>query len=407
MTGTYGSWIRKGVAILLTIGLSLLFACGIAEESSRSFLYTFIPGTALEGEGTTFVNELLNAVQIRLTNQQGETEDLYRIDLISEGNEAFYLTAQDGEDGAFSIMCSLLGKNMLVLRLDQMTSFFRTLVQILGDLKLLRGESLQQVDALAERAGGLLTSFIEKAKSGGPDTGLNLDPYLELAKDWVSDAEETTLSPDNPECPGAVRKILYHLTEEDLNALVDLALGKLESIPVLAEELRSGRLMIGQQVITDRFIRELFRSMKGDTTLIMYENQQKKILKLTLNTPDIADLMNEPALADLLTDPEFARIRGLEILIRREETGPDTSVSITDIQVLGLDKSLMTVRLDKGPGAHLERLEAKKTHHVGEMDSEALWDTLKTMWVSIAAKGADLVLDLPRCVFDLLVDKVF
>ena len=395
----------KRILTLLLILALLLPAAGIAESIPVAYLYTFQPGTALEGEGSAVLTELLDAVQIRMTRQNFETENLYQIELISEGKVAFTLIARDSDEGEYSLACSLLGKNVLKLRKDQIVDFFRTLVQVLADLNVLKGESLEKVDGLAVRAGNLLARLEGSRESDLSLDGLDLTPYMTILTKYATVTEERLLDRENAECPGAALAHHYQLAEEDLYALVDSALNKLGSIPVINTELKSGRLRIGRQVITDSFIRTLFRAMHGETTLDLYEDDQGQMLMMVLNFPELTVLMNEPELEGLITDPEFARINGLKITIDREKGDGVNLTSDTRIDLLGLDKTLLGIRLERMQGQPLQMIESQSVHEVGDMGSEELWTLLKSMWTTILIHAADFVLDLPRCVFDMLVGK--
>ena len=400
---------KKIAALLMAVCLifTMIPAAG-AETKSVDYLYTFIPGTALEGEGSTFIIDLMNALQIRLTRQHGDEEDLYRVILISEGKDAFTLMAQDTKDGEYSLACSLLGKHLLKLRKDQLTDFLRTLVQILADLNILKGESLEKVDDIAVRLGNLLNK-LEGSRDEEREiaVGIDLAPYMEFLDKYATDREETPMDPDNEEYPGAVVRRHYQLSEEDLNDFVGMGLAKVNSISVLRERLQDGSLRIGKQVITDSFIRTLFQAMHGESTLDAYLDADGQLVGLVLNTPELDEIMDEPELEGLITDEDFLRIRGLKFTIHRENGEGLHRVSTMRVDVLGLDEMLVAIKMERTPGEKLTPPKGKEIHEVGELNSAELWDLLKSMWMTILAKAADLVLDLPRCVFDRVVDKLF
>ncbi|MBO7663918.1 MAG: hypothetical protein J6U01_11160 [Clostridia bacterium] len=386
------------LALLLPIAVS-------AETGPVAYMYTFEAGDALEGEGATILQELLDAIQIRMTRQNGKEENLYQIELISEGKSAFTLLVQDSANGEYSLTCSLLGKNRLKLEKEQITDFLRTLVQVLADLNVLKGESLAKIDGLAVRAGNLLSRLERSNDDDMSLDGLDLTPYLMVLTKYATQAEHVEMPADNEICPGAVGAWHYQLAEEDLSALVDSALNKLMSIPVINDELKSGRLRIGKQIITDSFIRTLFGAMHGDTTLDLYEDDRGQMVQMILHIPDLVSLMNKPELNGLITDPNFARISGISITIDRIRGEGVALTSDTQIQILGIDRKLMGVRLDRMAGEKIVVKEAKKTYEVGELNSQELWDLLKSMWSTILFHAADFVLDLPRCVFDLIIGK--
>ena len=86
--------IRKWLCLLLVCMLVFPAVSGLADNQdgeTLEYLYSFIPGTVLEGEGTEMIRELLDEVKIRFTRQKTETDDIIRIQLISNGTDAFSL----------------------------------------------------------------------------------------------------------------------------------------------------------------------------------------------------------------------------------------------------------------------------------------------------------------------------
>lgn len=395
---------KRLLALILILAMLLPAAAG-AEDSAVSYLYTFEPGNALEGEGTEIITDLLNAIQVRMDRQTGEEENLYRIALISEGKEAFVLTAQDTAEGSYALACSLLGDNQLRCRKNQLPEFLKTIVQVLADLDVLKGESLSKVEKLAGRAGDLLGRLENADRDDGSLNGIDMTPLLRAMSRYASDASETALSPDNTECPGAVMKRHYQLTEADLNGLIDYLLGKVKSIPVIQDELHSGRLYIGKQQITDDFIRQLFAALHGNTTMDVYEDEEGQPIKLELRLPDLHGMMDDPELAGMVNDPEFLKLEGIGIQIERTRGSGIYLCSRTSIQLLGFGTEVMAITLERMAGNIVRMPKAKKIHEVGELDSAELWKVLKSMGNTIAWHGVDFILDLPECVFKLLTAK--
>jgi len=391
------------LALILTLTMAVPAAGG--EPSSVAYLYTFEPGNALEGEGTKTISELLNAIQVRMVRQTGDEENLYRISLISEGREAFVLTAQDTAGGEYGLSCSLLGNNELRCRKDQLASFLKTIVQVLADLGVLKDESLEKVESLASRAGDLLGRLENTDRDDGNLNGIDMTPLLNAMKRYASEATEETLDPDNTEYPGAAMARRYRLTETDLNGLIDYLLGKIRSIPVIQDELHSGRLYIGKQQITDDFVRALFAAMHGNTTMDVYEDGQGQMMGLVLRLPDLHGLAESPELDGLVTDPEFLNLEGLAINIERTGGEGVYLCSRTSIHLLGFGTELVAITLERMAAEKVSMPKAKKVHEVGELDSTELWKVLKSMGNTIAWHGVDFILDLPECIVKLLMAK--
>lgn len=387
----------KKILALILCCLLLWPATGLGE-AAKSYLYTFTPGEILSGDGMENIRQFLGAVRLVVdTQKKEEGTSVAQVRLMSDGEEAFSLQAVNGADGAYSISCSLTGDNTLVCGKNQMEGFLKTLVQMLADLNVLNEESRVKLDGLAQQATELIENSMAEVTEGGPENGINLKPYLKVIENLSSEAEIRTLDGKDPECPGATMVSSYLLREKDLNELVETALSKLDSIPVLSNELSSGRLHIGEQVITEDFIRELFASMKGETSLDLYQNADGKIMKLALHTPETPGL---------ITDPEFAKARGVEIIIDRTPDLFGSTTTVTTVKLIGLQGALMTVQLDKRVGGELQIAEAKNVHEVGEMDSGELWEVFHGLGLTIAKNAMNMILVLPRVVFDMVANKL-
>lgn len=391
---------KRILAFLLVLVILIPMAV-TAESTSVAYTYSFEVGEALEGEGLEPVRELLDALQFRLTRQESPEANLYYVELLSDGELALSLTARDSASGEYGLQGSLTGKNVFICRKDQLGDFLGTLVQVLADLGILKDESLDRVRELAGRVGGMLENLTAEG-SGGTDTGVDLTPYLDQILSLASESEILTaeagnLPEDTPEDITRVTRFL--LREADLVRLNEKLLGFVGSIPVLSDELKSGRLKIAGQVITDDFLRELVAGLKGDTELLLYENAEERLVKLTLTVPDMSEL-------ELVRGKAIADVTGLELVIdRMEENG--IQLSDTRIRVTGLEMDLIRIRLEKGPGQPVKDLNEKNHHQVGEMDSAELWDLIYSMGLTILGNAINVVLVLPKCVFDLLIDKIF
>jgi len=386
---------KKCLALLLC-ALILCPAASLAD-AAKSYLYTFTPGEVLSGEGMENVRELLNAVRLEIVTQKMEQGTMAQVELLSNGEQAFSLRALDGANGTYAIDCSLTGDCTLVCDKEQLDDFLLNVVNMLADLNVLNEESKEKLSGLAERATTLLETALANAAEDGPDSGIDLRPYLKVVEGLASEAEVRELDGNDPECPGATLVSSYELRKDDLLELVDTALSKLDSIPVLSNELASGRLHIGEQVITDEFIRELFAHTYGKTTLDVYQNAEGKLLKLALRTPEAPGL---------ITDPEFAKARGVEITIERTPVIFGSSSTLTTVKLIGMDGALLTVQLDKMVGGNVKPLSTNNVYEVGEMDSKQLWEVFHGLGLTIAKNAMNMILVLPRVVFDMVVGKL-
>lgn len=386
--------------LCLLLILMLLLPAGALADAPVSWLYSFSAGDVLSGEGMDGVRELLDAVQFEVTAQKKDSESMGQAILFSEGNTAFSIRAAASEDGdRFGLACSLTGECTLMCRQDQLEGFLLTIVRMLNEKGILKDESLDQASHLARRAGEIVLKITKNLDLTDPEVGLSLTPYLDRLGGVTSAHSETVLDGHDPECPGAVLRRSWLLSEEDLNGLVDTGLTKLNGLPVISDALRDGRLMIGTQRLTEPFIRNLFASMHGETTLDIYLDPDDMILLARLNSPDISGIV---------TDPIFSRSRGMEIRIDRQQSpsGPEKE-SLTSLRLIGLEGSLLSIRMQKGIGNEIEELPDRKVYQVGEMTTDEVWDLFTQLGLTIAKNAVNMILYLPRIVFDTLVGKLF
>lgn len=388
---------KKTLSLLLILILACLPLLSLAEADTTDYLYTFIPGNVLQGEGTQLIHDVMDAIAIQFTRQREDGGTIVRLRLISEGNEAFTLTAEESASGDFGLMCSLLGSNLLVCRRDQTESFLLTIVEMLADLNILKGDSLEKVEGLAKRAAAMLENYLS-ADNAEPESGINLKPYLKVLEDGASESEVREIPPEERDSLGAVQVATYKLNEQERRELVDVALEKLNTFPVIGDELKSGNLRIGEQQITNEFIRKILSETPGEMKMEVYTDAEEKLVRLKLIIPD---------LTDLVTDPTFAKVQGVEMTIRREYGAGKQMSSVTTVSLPGLEGDLMTVKLNRSEGERIPELKAKKVREVGELNSRELWDLVMEMKWTIAGNAANFFLSLPKVIFDLVVDKIF
>ena len=391
---------KRWLSILLCLML-LIPACALGSGSPITWRYTFSAGDALSGEAMEGVRNLLEGIGIELTRQQTESQSLGRIRLIGERDkEAFSLrAAADSDGGSFGLFCSLTGNCTLVCRQEQLDDFLLTLVKMLSDLSLLKNESLAQANHLAVRASEVILKITDVLDQDDPEIGLAIAPYLDQLGGLTTASSQTELDGTDPVCPGAVLRRSWQLSEEDLNRLIDTGLTRLAGIPILGDALAEGRLRIGSQQISNDFIRTLFASMHGETSVELYEDAKGRLMRMSLLTPDASEL---------LTDPVFAQARGLEINVQRTEEPDGSAKSETSLRMIGPKQdALLTIRMEKGPGTEIEPLPDRKVYQVGELDSSSLWQLIRELGLTITKNAVNMILVLPRIIFDTLVDKLF
>ena len=384
--------LRKLIALLLC-ALMIVPAVGGAE--SASWTYSFAAGDILEGDSMAAIREALDALAIELKMDRTEERNMGQAALISYGKPVLTLRAAvSGDQEDLGLYCSLLGDCTLMCRQDQVEDFLLKLVQMLGERSLLKQDSLAQAESLAKRASGMILEVISRSDQVDPTLGLDLDFYLARLETTREPAERIVLDGTDPECPGAAQKEVWTLSEEELNELVDSLISKILKIPFLGTAFVQGSLKIGSQEFSESFVRKVVSSMHGETTLAGFSDAEGRAMKILLYTPD---------LSGVITDPVFGKMQGLELSV--EDTAEN--VRETRVRLLGLEGSLLTMRMEKGAGDPLDPLPTRSVYQVGEMDSAQLWDLIQSLGLTIAANALNLVMDLPRIVFDTLINKLF
>ena len=393
---------RKWLCLLMSIVLVFPLLPGLTEGADADgetleYLYTFVPGPVLEGEGTKTIRELMDALQVCFSRQRADGNDTVRVQLLSEGEEAFSLTAGDTGGEEFALTCSLLGDNKLTLRREQLSSFLLTLVQALGDQGLLRGGNLEKMRALADKAGKIIGSYLDKPPEEAPDTGIDLKPYLEVLTGKATAAEQREIPPEERDESGAAMVASYLVSGEHRKEIINRAMDKIVKLPIIGDQLKGGRIRIGGQEITDAFIRSVFADTPGEVTMDVWLDENGQLVRLLLHTPDISGLVQ---------DPQFAKIQGVEIAIRRTRGEGRNLTSITTFRLPGLEEDLLTMRLERTAGRDIPPMKGDKVHAVGEMDSAELMELIRTMGWTIIWNAANTILTLPECVARILYERI-
>ena len=387
--------------LCLVLSLTLTFSAvpAFADGEPVTYLYSFRAGSLLEGgKNTEIVNDLMRALQLSYTSQSAGGTQAARLRVLSEGEEAFSLTAQESADGEYAVTCSLLGDNVLVCRREQLGAFLRALVKMLENLKVLKGENLEKVNSLADKLADRLDGWLHTESTNAGDAGVDLTPYLEIMKEKAFATVEQEPDETEREETGAVKVTVFTLNEETRRELVEAGLQKALAFPVIGSRLKEGGLQISGNPVTVQQIRAVFSDPPGETTLKLYTDAEGQPVRIILNTPDMTDLT---------ADSMLAEVRGIELTIRREDGENGHRISTTILRLPGLEGDLATLKLDKGPGEAIPPVEGKKIHNVGEMNSDELLKVINSMKLTILSKAIDMLLILPKSVFDLLGSKLF
>ena len=387
---------RKLLCLLLV--LALLPVSAAFAASPVCWRYKVTPGGALSGDGLQVVLDVLNAVQLDLTSQKDGNTLLGSAVFLTKGKDILSVRVRDSA-GECAFACSLLRNNTLAFRRDQLGSVLLSLVQYLGNSGILKNENLEIVRSAANALAGLIDNVVLNMDESGSDTVIDLQPYVDSLRALATSSEETVLPPGSSECPGAVRKTAYLLSEADMNALLDTLLSRALAVPVIGSYLQSGSLQIGRQRISADFFRDLFASLHGETVLTIWEGADGKAVRMDIRIPDISALVE---------DPDFSRVTGLLIDIDRSALSPDITSSITRVRLTGLEQDLITIAMEKGPGQDIrDPADRQVVHQVGDMSDEEFSRLFSGMYWTIMSEALKLVLSLPASVFNLLMDKVF
>ena len=394
--------IRKWLCVLLSLVMVFMSVSALAENASADgkaveYLYSFTPGNILEGEGTEMIQELLEEVRIRFYRQKTADKDMIRVVLVSNDEDAFVLTAGETGGEEFALTCSLLGDNKLTLNKNQIPSFLQTLVKALGDKEIVRGENLEKMNSLADRVGKIILDYLNKEPTEAPEMGIDLTPYLEIMTREATATEVREIPPEERDASGAATVTSYLVSEEQRRSIVNRAMDKLDRLPVIGDELRKGSLRIGQQVITDDFIRTVFADTPGAVTMDVWQDESGQLVRLLLHVPD---------LSGIVTDPQFSKVQGIEISIDRTKGEGKKLTSVTTITLPGLDGKLLTMTLERDTGADIPPMKADKVHAVGKLNSDELMELILSMGWTILFNAANMVLALPDCIAMTLYSRI-
>ena len=394
--------IRKWLCVLLSLVMVFMSVSALAENASADgkaveYLYSFTPGNILEGEGTEMIQELLEEVRIRFYRQKTADKDMIRVVLVSNDEDAFVLTAGETGGEEFALTCSLLGDNKLTLNKNQIPSFLQTLVKALGDKEIVRGENLEKMNSLADRVGKIILDYLNKEPTEAPEMGIDLTPYLEIMTREATATEVREIPPEERDASGAATVTSYLVSEEQRRSIVNRAMDKLDRLPVIGDELRKGSLRIGQQVITDDFIRTVFADTPGEVTMDVWQDESGQLVRLLLHVPD---------LSGIVTDPQFSKVQGIEISIDRTKGEGKKLTSVTTITLPGLDGKLLTMTLERDTGADIPPMKADKVHAVGKLNSDEPMELILSMGWTILFNAANMVLALPDCIAMTLYSRI-
>ena len=387
---------RKLLCLLLVL-VMLPVSAAFADEPVR-WLYKVTPGEALSGDGLQVVLDILNAVQLELTSQQDGDTLLGSAVFISKGRDILSIRVRDKE-GDCAFTCSLIRNNTLACRRDQLSGVLLNLVQYLGESGILKNENLDIVRSAASAVSDLIDSVVLNAESNGLDNAIDLQPYVDSLKSMATASTETVLDGSDADCPGAVKKTVYILSEEDMNTLMEALLTRALALPVIGSHLQAGNLRIGKQRISADFFRDLFASLHGETVLTLWEGTDGRAVRMDIRIPDISALVD---------DPDFSRVTGMLIDIDRSALSDDTTASMTTVRLTGLEQNLLTIAMEKGPGKPVQDpADRQVVHDVGGLSGTEFSRLFGNMYWTIMSEALELVLSLPASVFNLLMDKLF
>lgn len=379
--------------VLVMLPVSAAFA-----DQPVCWLYAVTPGEALSGDGLQPVLDVLNTVQLELTSQKDGDTLLGSAVFLSRGKDILSIRVRDSA-GDCAFACSLLRNNTLAFRREQLGSVLLSLVQYLGSSGILKNENLDIVRSAANALAELIDGVVLNMDESGPDAAIDLQPYVDSLKSMATSSAETFLAEVDSDCPEAVKKTVYILSEADMNSLMESLLSRALAVPVIGNHLQNGSLRIGKQRISADFFRQLFSSLHGETVLTLWEGSDGRAVMMDIRIPDISGIVE---------DPDFSRVTGLLIKIDRSVLTADTTASVTTVRLTGLEQDLLTIAMEKGPGKNItDPADRQVVHDVGSM-SEAEFNRLFSgMYWTIMSEALKLVLSLPSSVFNLLMDKLF
>jgi hypothetical protein len=253
------------------------------------------------------------------------------------------------------------------------------------------------MNSLADRVGKIILDYLNKEPTEAPEMGIDLTPYLGIMTREATATEVREIPPEERDASGAATVTSYLVSEEQRRSIVNRAMDKLDRLPVIGDELRKGSLRIGQQVITDDFIRTVFADTPGEVTMDVWQDESGQLVRLLLHVPDISGIV---------TDPQFSKVQGIEISIDRTKGEGKKLTSITTITLPGIDGKLLTMTLERDTGADIPPMKADNVHAVGQLNSDELMELILSMGWTILFNAANMVLSLPDCIALTLYNRI-
>ncbi|MDO5435933.1 MAG: hypothetical protein Q4G19_06150 [Clostridia bacterium] len=390
----------KRMIAFLTALILLLAALPAAAEPVL-YQYGIDVGDFAEGDGMRIVHELADALTVNLTRENGVTEDRYLLELMSNGRQAVTLTAVDSASEGYALQCSLTGDHVFMCRKDRIVEFLQTLVEALTEMRILKSDGLETMKAMAAKVGGMLEEMTAQTEKGR-ETGIDFVKYVKRLTDMATEAgvdTNDTAVPDEEAPAGTAVCRRYMLSENNLRNVTEKVVDRIENLPVIGNEFKAGHLGIGKTPVTGDLLRDIASSLKGETALTLYENDDGKLLMLKLMIPSLAGIGK-------VAGTPFEMLTGAGISIERH-TENEAEISDTTVVLTGMDIRLGTVRMRKAAGKHVPDLSKRHVHQVGEMNSADLAELIKSMKWTIIGNAIGALWVLPGCVFDMVLGALF
>ena len=252
--------------------------------------------------------------------------------------------------------------------------------------------------SIADRAGTTIENYLAREPEETPVAGIDITPYLKTLTENATAVEQREIPPEERDGSGAVIMTSYLLSEEQRREFVNMGIDKFSKVPVIGDALNDGSLRIGDQVITEDFLRTVFGDTPGEVTMDVWQDEKGQLVRMLLHLPD---------LHGVVLDPEFAKTEGIELTIARTYGEGKRLTSVTTLRLLGLEGNLVTMTLERSPTDPIPPMKAKKVHEVGEMTSTELSELIRSMGWTILGNAGNMVLDLPDCIARVLVKKIF
>lgn len=313
-----------------------------AVEAGRPLTTTvsFIPGTLpVDAETAALVNDMLNALALRVSNQEGDAPQT-DVALMLSGNDVLTFSTAVKDDVVY-VNSSLLGPDTISANAEEGEKLMERIVQMLVDSGAMPQEA---VDAFKQQLDAAMNSTVQSTESAEMDT----TALMALVEKITASAtvEEVTAQPKN--CDPATTKLTMTMTGEDMVTSYTVLAEMLKSIPEVMQSLdqvgqvMDGGPMTGAQLLDTmvEMIRQAFEQIEMTADVTLYFDEAGDMVAFQA----LAPMVNKEEAETLTLEYNYSRLTTSEGVTYTAgaigQDGENNGVSISFDMLLGESKTV-------------------------------------------------------------------